>query len=201
MKDKWIYSVAGLAFTLAIPLASTRAEETVDFNAQIKPILEFNCVRCHAATEKEKPKGGLRLDNKAGAFKGGENGVVIVPGDPAKSPLHTSTILPKDDEKVMPPKGDLLTKAQTDLLKLWIEQGAKWPDEVTLIARKLEAKPAGDDAAMVAEIHRRILAGGIPASAAEMKGYNEVISGCQVSFDLGPIPGGTFTMGSPATEP
>jgi formylglycine-generating enzyme required for sulfatase activity len=201
MNYKLIYPVAGLALILTVPLSVAQAVETVDFTTQIKPILEFNCVRCHGANEKEKPKGDLRLDTKAGALKGGTDGVVVVPGDPAKSPLYTSTILPKDDDKVMPPKGDLLTKAQTDLLKLWIEQGANWPDGVTLVARKLEAKPTGDDAAMVAEIHRRIVAGGNPASAAEMKGYNQAISGTQVSFDMVPIPGGTFTMGSPGTEP
>jgi formylglycine-generating enzyme required for sulfatase activity/mono/diheme cytochrome c family protein len=201
MKHKLIYSVAGLALAFSLPLSSAGAAEMVDFNTQIKPILEFNCVRCHALTEREKPKGGLRLDNKAGAFKGGDDGVVIVPGDPAKSPLYTSTILTPADEKVMPPKGDLLTKAQTDLLKQWVEQGATWPEGVTLVARKLEAKPTGDAAAMVAEIHQRIIAAGNPANAAEMKGYQEAIPGSHVSFDMVPIPAGTFTMGSPATEP
>src|SRR4030081_1262589 len=99
MNYKLIYSVAGLALTLTVPLSVAQAVETVDFTTQIKPILEFNCVRCHGANEKEKPKGDLRLDTKTGAFKGGADGVVIVSGDPAKSPLYTSTILPKDDDK------------------------------------------------------------------------------------------------------
>src|SRR5207247_3110900 len=55
------------------------------------------------------------------------------PSQPEKSPLYTSTILPPDDEKLMPPKGDKLTKEQTDLLRDWIKVGANWPDGVTLI--------------------------------------------------------------------
>ena len=38
-------------------------------------------------------------------------------------------------------------------------------------------------------------------SPAEMKPYTELIPGTKVSFDLVPIPGGTFRMGSPEDEP
>ena len=39
------------------------------------------------------------------------------------------------------------------------------------------------------------------ATAAEMKPYTEVISGAGLSFKMAPIPGGTFTIGSPEDEP
>src|SRR5258708_3421992 len=99
-----------------------RAEDTVDFATQVQPILEQSCVRCH---NPEKAKGKLRLDNKADAFKGGSDGLAIVPGNPAKSPLYTSTQLPQDDDSKMPPKDENLTKAQAEILRLWILQGAK----------------------------------------------------------------------------
>ena len=51
--------------------------------------------------------------------------MVIVPGDPAKSPLYTATVLPLDDDNKMPPKDETLTKAQTETLRLWIKQGAQ----------------------------------------------------------------------------
>src|SRR5258708_1010766 len=79
------------ALSAGIFAATVRAANTVEFVTEVKPILETSCVRCH---NPEKGKGGLRLDNKADAFKGGDDGVVIVPGDPAKSPLYTSTVLP-----------------------------------------------------------------------------------------------------------
>ncbi len=39
-----------------------------------------------------------------------------------------------------------------------------------------------------------------PVKAAEMKPYVEVVSGTDVKFEMLPIPGGEFLMGSPATE-
>src|SRR6185369_2788043 len=105
-----------IATTLLVhALLSAQAADKVDFEQQIKPILELNCVRCHGA---EKPKGGLRLDTKGGALKGGDEGPALVPGKPDQSPLYTSTILPADDDKHMPPKGDPLKKEQTELLRV-----------------------------------------------------------------------------------
>ena len=39
-----------------------------------------------------------------------------------------------------------------------------------------------------------------PQTAAEMKPYTETIPGTNIKFDMIPIPGGTYTMGSPADE-
>ena len=49
-----------------------------DFDRDIKPILEANCVRCHGET---KQKSSFRLDTRAGLLTGGEeNAKVIVEG-------------------------------------------------------------------------------------------------------------------------
>ena len=69
------------------------------------------------------------LDTLAAINKGGKNGKVLVAGKPDKSPLYILTTKPPDDEDIMPAKGKPLTKAQTDLIKKWIEEGAsfgKW---------------------------------------------------------------------------
>ena len=72
------------------------------------------------------------MNTRANVIKGGEYGTALVPGDPDESSLYTLTILDPDDDDIMPPKGDPLSKEQTDLLKVWIEQGADWPEEVEL---------------------------------------------------------------------
>src|SRR5947208_9362192 len=108
MKPQFLLAVAALASVQAIsPLG---AAEKVDFHRQIRPILEANCVRCHGP---EKPKGHLRLDTRAGALKGGDNGAALVPGQPGQSPLYTSTILPVGDDNKMPPKGESLIREQS----------------------------------------------------------------------------------------
>jgi len=125
----WLWVFVGVALG---PASSwTRGAEAVHFEQQIKPILEQFCLSCHGG---ERPKGGLRLDSRAGALKGGDDGPALVPNQPEKSPLYATTILPPDDDAVMPPKGEKLSKLQTGLLREWIAQGAEWPATVTLAA-------------------------------------------------------------------
>ena len=96
----------------------------IDFARDIKPILETSCLRCHGP---EKPKSKFRLDSRQAALKGGDEGVDILPGNSAQSPLiHYVAYLVEDTE--MPPvgKGNQLTPAQVSLLRAWIDQGAAW---------------------------------------------------------------------------
>src|SRR5439155_17192246 len=187
------------AVLLANAISPLRAAEKVDFERQIKPILEFDCLRCHGP---EKPKGNLRLDTRAGALKGGDDGTALVPGKPDRSPLYTSTILPADDDKHMPPKGEPLKKDQTELLRVWIEQGASWPEGLPpLIARKQEAAPGADEGQVVAGIHKLIRSRPGATSEAQMKPYTNTIPGTEVQFAMLPIRGGEFAMGSPENEP
>jgi mono/diheme cytochrome c family protein len=115
-----------------------RPENKVDFARDIQPILQRSCVECHGP---EKPKGKLRLDTREAALKGGQDGVVIVPGKADESDLYRRITLPANNDDVMPNKGDLLTKAQTDVVRDWINQGAEWPEGVVfeIAAKKTEA--------------------------------------------------------------
>jgi formylglycine-generating enzyme required for sulfatase activity len=191
------YLVAG---GLAALTGRISAAEPVDFNSKIKPLLEANCVSCHGA---EKPKGKFRVLTLADILKGGDDGTALVPGDPEKSLLYTSTILAADHDDLMPPsnKGGPLPKESTDLIKQWIVEGAKWPEGVVLVAaKKAEEAPKGDELATAKGIHETIVKLTQETSAADMKAYKETISGTGVTFDMVPIPGGEFTMGSPDSE-
>src|SRR5438552_11574337 len=195
MKPHFTFTVTLL---LAHGVSMLQAADKVDFEQQIKPVLEFNCVRCHGP---EKPKGALRLDTRAGALKGGDSGTPLVPGKPDQSPLYTSTTLPTDDDKHMPPKGDPLKKEETELLRRWIEQGAQWPEGMPpLIARKLEAAPAADETEVVANIHKLIMSRLEVTSESQMKSYTNDIPGSPVNYAMVPIRSGEFLMGSPDRE-
>ncbi len=103
------------------------ATNNIDFARDIKPIFDASCIRCHGPV---KPKSGFRLDNRVAALKGGDNGVDIVPGNSAKSPLiHFTAQLVEDMEMPPPDKGEPLTPAQIGLLRAWIDQGATWNAE------------------------------------------------------------------------
>jgi len=64
--------------------------------------LSHYCESCHGP---EKQKGKLRLDSLEALMKGGENGPVVVAGNPKKSPLVARVLLPATDDDHMPPEG------------------------------------------------------------------------------------------------
>jgi len=113
--------LAALLLLVLTPRA-VAADAPVDYTRDIKPILASSCYVCHGPDE-GKRKAKLRLDVREEAIKS-----AIKPGDSAKSPL-IERIISKDADEVMPPpstKKPPLTPAQIDLLKRWIDQGAKF---------------------------------------------------------------------------
>jgi mono/diheme cytochrome c family protein len=99
------------------------SDRHIDFVRDVRPLLFKNCFACHGP---DKQKGGLRLDRKADALKGGDDGAVIVAGKSAES-LLIQLVAGIDKDRVMPPKGERLTAEQVGVLRAWIDQGADWP--------------------------------------------------------------------------
>jgi mono/diheme cytochrome c family protein len=126
-----------------------RLYAAVDFVKDIQPIFQESCLKCHGP---EKQKGGLRLDSKAAAMKGGKDGEVIVPGQADKSDLYRRISLPAGSDDIMPNKGDPLTKAQTDLVRDWINQGGNWPDTASIQVTEAPTPPANAAIAALTEI-------------------------------------------------
>ena len=118
--------LAGVSSVIALASAAG-ADTKVDFVKDIQPIFAKSCIQCHGP---EKQKGDLRLDSKEAAMKGGKDGVVIVAGQADKSDLYRRITLEPGSDDIMPSKGEPLTKAQTDLIKEWINAGAVWPEGV-----------------------------------------------------------------------
>ena len=120
----------GAALLLALPLAALGAElpppaaGEVDFNAEIRPLLEGHCTACHGPAN---AMNGLRLDRKADALAGGHSGPAIIPGNSADSRL-IHLVAGYRVKVVMPPTGEPLGRAEIGKLRAWIDQGAQWPD-------------------------------------------------------------------------
>ncbi|WP_449439874.1 c-type cytochrome domain-containing protein [Pedobacter steynii] len=94
-------------------------KQEIELNTEVRAILAHNCYKCHGA---EKVKGDLRLDGKHVAFKGGENGPVIVPGNPLESEIFKRITLPADHKDVMPSKGKKLAEKDIQIVRFWIEK-------------------------------------------------------------------------------
>jgi formylglycine-generating enzyme required for sulfatase activity len=105
----------------------------IDFATDVKPILEMDCVACHNAEHAEE-NGHYRIDTKEEAFKPHKKSQRIAPGHPDDSEVYTSLSLPESDEQHMPPsnKREPLTKEESETLRQWIQEGASWPDGMTL---------------------------------------------------------------------
>jgi hypothetical protein len=58
---------------------------------------------------------------------GGENGPVIMAGNPGESELIRRVTLPTGHKEAMPTKGKRLTEKEVALLEFWIKKGAPWP--------------------------------------------------------------------------
>lgn len=102
-------------------------EKEIQLVTNVRSVLAHNCYKCHSGA---KIEGDLRLDEKEFVFAGGENGPIIVPGNPGQSELIRRISLSKNHKDVMPEKGKLLSKEEIQLLTLWVEKGAPWPDGV-----------------------------------------------------------------------
>lgn len=123
-------ALCGLAF-IAAP---AKADDKVDFEKQIFPIIKAKCLKCHNDVDKDgkakKPKGGLLMKTADGIKAGGKEDKekTLQAGKGADSTLYTSTQLAATEDKAMPPdgKGERLTKEEADLLKKWIDEGANF---------------------------------------------------------------------------
>jgi formylglycine-generating enzyme required for sulfatase activity len=182
--------------------AAEKQPGKVDFVKQIQPILEYNCVGCHREERAKENGGGFQIDVMKTAFKGSKReGAGITPGQPDDSTVYVFMTLPKDDELLMPPKekDQRPTKEEIALVKLWIEQGASWPEGLQLKPKKKLIK-GEDENKIVEAIHTKIMASHKPVTEADMKPYVDKIPNALSDFTMVPIKGGTFLMGSPADE-
>ena len=116
----WILLVSAAVADLPPPAA-----RPVDFARDIRPILRRACLKCHGP---EKQRGGLRLDVRSAALKGGDSEAPsILPGNSADSPL-IRFVAGVDPDLKMPPQGEPLSPEEVGLLRAWIDRGAVWPD-------------------------------------------------------------------------
>ncbi|WP_158856415.1 c-type cytochrome domain-containing protein [Lunatibacter salilacus] len=99
-------------------------EEMLVFEDMIIPIMDKKCMSCHNSN---KTKGGLILTSYEDILQGGKSEhPTLKPGDLGQSELYQRVMLPRDDEKHMPPDGKVpLSHEEITLLEWWISNGAE----------------------------------------------------------------------------
>src|SRR5687767_156031 len=112
-----IQIVAVLGLMLLLEGLTVAGDVRVDFLRDVKPILDESCVQCHAG---DKRKGGFSINTRDSLISGSEDGPVVEPGNGAASKL-IHLVVSTDAQGMMPPKGDRLTAAQVEMLRVWID--------------------------------------------------------------------------------
>ncbi|MFC5623342.1 PSD1 and planctomycete cytochrome C domain-containing protein [Algoriphagus winogradskyi] len=116
--------------------------EQVSYNFHIRPILSDKCFVCHGP-DANKREADLRLDTEAGAYaalKDDPSQFVIMPGSVEESKVYHRIISEDPGELMPPPESNLaLSETEIQLIKKWIEQGAKYePHWAFIKAEKAE---------------------------------------------------------------
>ena len=110
--------------------------EPINFDRHVLPILNDRCDSCHHAPFDRSgrlvnPKASLRFDSYEQVMKGNLDGPVVVANDLEARSLYTVLKLPEDDDLFMPPKGGPMSAERIDIIKRWIEEGAKPSQDAT----------------------------------------------------------------------
>lgn len=107
-----------------VPAAKRAAE--VDFLTEVKPLLEYYCLRCHNTGTL---LGDLNLETRKLALAPGGGGPFIIPGEPKASKFYQVLQLQEGNKEAMPPEKHRMSKEQREIIYRWIKQGAKWPHD------------------------------------------------------------------------
>ncbi|MFN4144851.1 MAG: DUF1553 domain-containing protein [Runella sp.] len=124
MKTKWL-----LIGTAAIGLLSSFSflglfEKSIDFNEEVKPILNKHCMACHGGVKKA---GGVSFLFEEDMYQPAKSGKPpVVAGDADDSEMMRRILLPEGHEDKMPKDGPPLSDKEIKTLQKWINQGARW---------------------------------------------------------------------------
>jgi hypothetical protein len=126
------------------------ADDRVQFNQDIRPILSNHCFPCHGPDENNR-ESGLRLDKRETALKLADSGkAAIVPGHPAESEL-IQRVFAEDSAVVMPPEDHSrkLTLAEKGLLRRWVTEGGAYEQHWSLMALRRPPIPEVKDCSWI----------------------------------------------------
>jgi hypothetical protein len=118
------------------------APASIDFARDIRPILSENCFQCHGP-DAEQRQADLRLDERASVL--GEEGSsgVVVPYHADESELFLRITSTDDEVRMPPPESQRrLTSDQIELIRRWIDDGARWQPHWAFASPDRPALPA-----------------------------------------------------------
>ncbi|MGL4632878.1 MAG: PSD1 and planctomycete cytochrome C domain-containing protein [Leadbetterella sp.] len=146
-----VFGLVALQYTISscgIGKAQSSNSQDVDYNFHIRPILSDKCFHCHGP-DANKREANLRLDTETGAYaalKDNPKLHAIVKGDSKNSEVFKRIMSEDSEAKMPPPNSNLsLTDSEKDLIKKWIDQGAKYQKHWAFLPIKKTEIPEADE--------------------------------------------------------
>lgn len=95
------------------------------FEMRVRPVLANRCYSCHTTGN---AMGGLALNTREAAMKGGKSGPSIEPGN-ADSSLLLRAVRHEGEKLKMPMGQPKLSDSEIKDLAAWVKAGAPWPEQ------------------------------------------------------------------------
>ncbi len=164
IKQLSILLFTGLIIWAITSACGDNAKVEVSFANDIRPILKTKCMSCHGGV---RQLGGLSFLFEEDMYKPLRSGALaVVPGDPEVSEMYLR-VISDQAQKVMPPEGGQLSFEETELIRRWIEEGAKWEEHWAYVTPAKAQIPAGAEHPIDALVEQTLHAKGLsPAPAA-----------------------------------
>lgn len=125
MKNKTLL-VAAVLTVLSFPALTIAAQGETSYKNDVVPIIHDYCLNCHEPGGKGYEKSGLNMTSYESLMKGTKFGAVIKPGDSFTS-IFIQVIEGRVHASIKMPYGMSggLAKDKIEILKKWVDQGAK----------------------------------------------------------------------------
>ena len=132
-------AICRLALVVGLLLSAPGAWAKLEFNRDVRPILSDKCFACHGF-DAETREAGLRLDTEEGAYSLKDGVQAIKPGALQESEVWHRITHSDEDELMPPPESNKsLTEGEKEVLKRWIEDGAKYQPHWAFVPPKKRA--------------------------------------------------------------
>lgn len=121
----------------------------IRFERDIAPILQAKCIECHGP---EDAKNDFRVDDRDLVMD------YIEPEDVESSTMYVDYLTIDDEDMLMPPKthGGPLSASELALIRVWIQEGALWPEDFEFTLDGKEPEPASTPPAAPRSLSERV---------------------------------------------
>lgn len=140
-KRYWVIVSVFLA-SVSLLINGCKQSAPIDYNTQVKPILNKKCITCHGGVKREADFSLLFRQEALAVAESGKH--AIIPGDVKNSEL-IKRINSNDPEERMPYKKEPLSEKEIEILTKWIEKGAVWGDHWAYVKIENQPVPASTD--------------------------------------------------------